>query len=393
MIFAPYFQVFTMISPRLCCNGTLLLVLVASAMGPTGAVQDEAGSAFQVALRDPVAPEAPPRQYEVTVRSDEDGSPAGYQMTVQVNVCTEGLCRMVNVTLYWDALGHYERLECPADSPLTRREHDPFGPEDYLKLDRILQNRESILGRLAFTALVEEQPEQDAQAETIDGWSGATPQTVADSVVEGAAFTTWTLWRWVNGEIVPHLRTATVERATPPFIGRLLRSEQQREVGFALRHLLEPHRGEEQFVDDVFYAMENTRHAVYVSLALDFVVGAVGDERRLHDRLIGSFRLLDDHTSRPLLEYFASQPDLPAEALEGLSAVLGELPYFQVHRILLLLEKRESSAQVEANVARLLEHENFFIARRAYEHLRKQAAGDGTERRLAAFRERYGDRL
>ena len=371
----------------------LVSVVVLTAIGPTSAGNDGDRSVFQVALHDPVAPEAPPRQYEVVARSDEDGSPAGYQLTVQVNVCSAGLCRMVNVTLYWNALGHYERLECPADSPLTRRGHDPFTPDDYRKLDRILQNRESILGRLAYTALVEEQPEQGGEAGNIDGWSGATPQTVADSVIEDAAFTTWTLWRWVNGEIVPHLRAATVERATPQLIRRLLRSEHQREVGFALRYLLDPHRSDEQLIDDVFSAMENTRQPAYVSLALDFVVRAVRDERRLHDRLITSFRRLDGHTGRPLLEYFTSRPDLPVETLVGLSSALDELPYFQVHRILLLLEKREVSATVEANVAGLLDHDNFFIARRAYEHLRKQAAGAGTARRLDAFRERYGDRL
>ncbi|MFW5693095.1 MAG: hypothetical protein ACOCWL_02665 [Thermoguttaceae bacterium] len=355
----------------------------------------EAGdrSVFPVTLRDPVAPEAPPRQYEVVARSDADGSPAGYRMTVQVNVCTDGLCRMVNVTLYWDALGYYERLKCPPETPLTRKEHDPFTPDDYRKLDRILENRESILGRLAYTALVEQQPEQAEEGEQVDGWSGATPQTVADSVVEGAAFTTWTLWHWVNGEIVSHLRDSTVERATPQFVRRLLRSEHQREVGFALRNLLNSERPDERLVDDVLHAMENTRHAVYVSLALDYLVAAIDDERRLHDRLIGSFRRLDDHTSRPILDYFSGRAELPPKTLEGLSGVLEHLPYFQVHRILLLLEEREGSAEVEANVARLLGHENFFIARRAYEHLRKQDLGDGTARQLAAFRERYADRL
>ena len=371
-------------------NGPLLFALALTAAGPSDAEGGDRDAVFQVELADPVAPEAPPRRHEVIAMRDEDGAPAGYQLTVRVNVCVEGLCRMAHVTMYWDALGHYQRLECPPDAPLTRREHDAFTPDDYRKLDRILQNRESVLGRLPYRALVEEQPEH---AEHVDGLSGATPQTVADSVVEGAAWTTWTLWHWANGAIVPHLRAATVRQATPRFIRQLLRSEHQREVGFALRYLLDPHRGDGQLVDDVFHAMENTRHLEYVSLALDFVVGAVRDERRLHDRLIASFGRLDDHTSRPLLEYFAARPDLPAETLEGLSAMLERLPYFQVHRILLLLEERECPAKVEANVARLLDHENFFIARRAYRHLREQPVGDRTMQKLDAFGERHRHRL
>jgi hypothetical protein len=65
----------------------------------------EKRTVFQVIRADPVAPDAPSQQYEVLVMSDAAGSPAGYRLTVHVNVCNEGLCRMVHVTLYWDALG------------------------------------------------------------------------------------------------------------------------------------------------------------------------------------------------------------------------------------------------------------------------------------------------
>ena len=347
----------------------------------------EEPAVFQVMLADPVAPDAVPQPYEVVALSDADGSPTGYQLAIHVNVCSEGLCRMVHVTLAWDALGFYQRLDCLSDTPLTRRQHEPFTPDDYRKLDRILRNRESALGRLPLQALVDKQPVD------LDGWSGATPQFVAESVVEGAAFTTWTLWRWANGQIVPQLRAATVQRATPEFVRRLLRSENQREVGFALRHLLDPQRIGSRLVDDALRAVENTGQAEYVAMALDYAIGAGGDQRRLHDRLIALMARLDDQTNRPLLEYFAAQPELPFETLDALSGILEHLSYFQVHRLLLLLEKQEVTATVEANVARLLDHENFSIARRAYEHLQKQASDSRTQQQLAAFRNRNRDRL
>ncbi|MDY0166628.1 MAG: hypothetical protein RBS80_08800 [Thermoguttaceae bacterium] len=377
--------------PRYWGTTALLLPLLWTALGPVGTESNDRPASFSVSLSDPVVPEAPPRQYEVVATSDGDGSPTGYRLTFQVNVCTDGQCRMVNITMHWDSLGFYQRLECPIDAPLTRREHDPFTPEDYRKLDRILKNRESILGRLPFEALVE-QP-RPGEAENIDGWSGATPQTVADSVVEGAAFTTWTLWHWANGDIVPHLRAATKQRATPKYIRQLLRSEDHREVYFGLQHALEQSRPDEQFVVDAFHVMENTRQVEHVSLALELVSRAMSDQHALHERLIAASTRMTTHTSRPIIEYFAAQPGLPAETLEALSGILGELPYFQVHRILLLLQKQACSAKVEANIAGLLDHDDFFIARRASEHLVKQTPSDSTRRKLDAFRDKYRDRL
>ncbi len=378
-------------SPHFWRKRTFLLALMFTAMGLIGAESSDRVTVVQVPLANPLGPALPPQRYDVVATSDEDGSPNGYHLSFEVHVCADQQCRMVNVTMYWDALGNYQRLECPLHAPLTRKQHDPFTPDDYRKLDRILSDRQSILGTLPFEGLVEQpQPEQ---VEDVDGWSGATPLTVADSVVEGAAFTTWTLWRWANGDIVPHLRASTQQRATPKFVRQLLRSEDHREAGFALRHLLEPCPSHEQFVDDAFEVLENTQHAEHVSLALDFVCRALSDERRLHERLIESICRMATHTSRPVIDYFAAQPELHAATLEGLSGALEQLPYLPVHRILQLLAKREGSPKIEADVARLLDHENFFIARRAYEHLTNQTPGAETRHKLDAFREQYRDRL
>ena len=80
--------------------------------------------------------------------------------------------------------------------------------------------------------------------------------------------------------------------------------------------------------------------------------------------------------------------------LEGLSGQLGRLPYFPVHLILRLLEEHEFfSEKTEADVSRLLESDNFFVARRASEFLLKQELGTQAQSKLDAFREQNRDRL
>ncbi len=351
-----------------------------------------------IELTDPVAPTEPPQAYQVVQTIDQNGFPAGYSLTFETHVCVDEQCRMVRVTMYWDALGYYQRLEYPPELPLTKKKHVPFAAEDYAKLDRILKDRDSILGTHPLETLVKPVKEAPEIAEIqdgpeIDGWSSATPQTVKDAVVDDAAYTSWTMWRWANGEIVLKLQQITRQRTTPKYLRHLLQSEDRREVDFALKHILQHHPSDQQYVDDVFHILE-TGDREHVSLALTFLNGAVKDKRQLHERLIESCCRMSANYSPMVLDFFAAQPDLPAETLERLTGVLDRLPYFQIHLIFRLLDKREFfSEKVEADIARLLDNDNFFIARRASEHLMKQDLSAETKRKLDAFREQNRQRL
>jgi hypothetical protein len=368
----------------------LLSVLVfALASGWLAVDASDKTAEFQVELSDPVSPKLPPRAYRVVQASDENGFPVGYTLSFTTHVCVDEQCRMVKVTMHWDALGYYERLEYPADTPLTKKKHVPFAAEDYAKLDQILKDRDSILGSQPLEIFGK--PVQEVPG--IDGWSGATPQTVKDAVVDDAAYTSWTMWRWANGEIVQKLQGLTEKRCTPDYLRHLLQSDDRRAVDFALKYIQRHHPSDEQFVDDVFPVLE-TGDREHVSLSIQFLSRAMKDKRRLHDRLIASYCRMNNNYSPMILDYFSAQQDLPAETLEGLTRILNQLPYFQVHLILRLLDARAYfSEQVESDVAGLLDSPDFFIARRASEYLLKQQLGSETKSKLDAFRQRYRQRL
>ena len=46
-----------------------------------------------------------PQSYTLSQALDQDGHPTGYSMVVDSVVCTDGLCKVVKVTMTWDALG------------------------------------------------------------------------------------------------------------------------------------------------------------------------------------------------------------------------------------------------------------------------------------------------
>jgi len=343
----------------------------------------------EVEMADPVFPSKPAGVHRVVQSRDRNGFPVGYALRVTTEVCTDKKCKILEVIMYWDAMGYYERLEYPPGKPLTKKEHVPFDEDDYAKLDQILSDRNSILAThsLAFLA----KPVENDKG--IDAWSGATPLTVQASVVKDAAYTSWVMWRWANGEIVQKLRSVTQRSCTPRYLKHLLRSKDRRCIDFALKYVMEHHPPDAEFLEDVFRVLENGDRE-HVVLSLRYLSRATKDKARLHARLIESCCRMKSMYSPIVLDYFATQPDLPRTTLEGLTACLDRLPYFQVHLILRLLEQRKFfSEKTESDISRLLDGDDFFIARRACEHLMKQDLGSETEGKVNAFRERNRDRL
>lgn len=383
-------QVIKMLKSTLFCSTLFAGFFVTTVVGRIAA--DGQPTGFRVELSDPVSPEDGIKEYHVVAKHDERGMPSGYSLAFQTHVCIDEQCRMVYVTMHWDALGFYQRLEYPAELPLTRRKHEPFTQEDYAKLDKILQDRDSILSSYPLEVLVA--PQVAADALDIDGWSGATPQTIKDAVVDDAAYTTWTMWHWANGQIVPRLRALTERQVTPDYLRHLLRSTDRHALDFALRYLSDHGCVQWSMADEVFDLLERSSEREHVVMALKWLSGTVEDQQQLHDRLIQAFVRMSSNYSPLVLEYFGNVADLPAETLEGLTAVLGQIPYFQVHLTLRLLDSKSFfSERVEANIAALLDHENFFIARRASQHLAQQTLSDASRQRLEAFREQHRDRL
>ena len=89
-----------------------------------------------------------------------------------------------------------------------------------------------------------------------------------------------------------------------------------------------------------------------------------------------------------------TQPPPPGY-FDQLSRILPELEtYYEVHRLLNLLEARNpSSPEVTRQVLLLLDKAQFFIARRAYYFLKDQSLSQEQRQKLEAFRLKFQDRL
>ncbi len=178
-----------MLSWILLCAGSL-------AVTPSGYVVEHT-----VQLIDPVELDGLSREHHLVQHFNRDGEVVGYQMDLRIDVCLERICKMVEVTLFWDSDGNYQKLETPLKAPLTKHDHDLFTRSDYYKLDQILKDRDSMLGRYPLSFFVTASYDYG-----IDAISGATHKRAAGEIVSGAAYSTWVLWRWVHGDVTREMK-------------------------------------------------------------------------------------------------------------------------------------------------------------------------------------------
>jgi hypothetical protein len=358
----------------LAVTGLALSVLLRMRVsGAKGKAENESSTVrvcYDLELADPVHPDLSGKKLPVWLSFDQQGFPYEYQLSLQTEVCLERVCKLLKVMLVWDALGHYSRLELPGDDPLTKQNHDPFDSGDYERLDEILKDRESILGTYPLDFFV--RPPAESYTDEVDGVTAATPQTVRDAVVSGAAYTSWVLWHWVNGEAADKLRARTLPYCSADYLNHCLRSDDPRFVQFALQRLLKDELYDVRCREACFQILEKGGRA-NCQLALQYLSAQSLDSDELSVRLIALIGI-NAGSSRLILDWFENLPDLPPALWVQMAAHLEQVnAYYDVNAVLNLLERRAGdSERVGLEVGKLLQSENRFIVRRAQVFLGKQ---------------------
>src|SRR5688572_15591535 len=72
---------------------------------------------------------------------DENNKPLHYRSFIFTPVCSVGECLPIKINLFWTLAGGYLKYTLPEGEILTKVDHIPFTPEDYLKLDIVLRTQ------------------------------------------------------------------------------------------------------------------------------------------------------------------------------------------------------------------------------------------------------------
>lgn len=169
----------------------------------------------------------------IEICSDPENIPFCYKADLNMPVCDDTLCANAILRIYWDLAGNYTGFDTIRGFPLTKFDHIKFTTEDYRKLDLILKNRNSMLRILNKEDLIDMSVK--IKSKTVDAVTGATPQTIKKSVVEGAVYSSFALWHFVNGPVKNNMANHTQGIYNEAVSRRLLLSNNYETQLFALR--------------------------------------------------------------------------------------------------------------------------------------------------------------
>lgn len=170
----------------------------------------------------------------INIYSDKNGYPIKYSRDIICGVCIEGKCRMVTINLFWNVTGRYLGFELPEGEFLSKTEHVPFKPADYTRLHEILIEVNSSLASYTIDELV---PVKDSLSPELDAVSSATIEAILAHIVEGAVYTTYTLWHIAHGETMHQIEKLSTKQLDSEMALLILNSNNITDQVWTLNHI------------------------------------------------------------------------------------------------------------------------------------------------------------
>jgi hypothetical protein len=271
----------------------------------------------------------------IKICTDARQIPVGYQAELDMAVCEDKLCANIILSMYWDLAGNYVRFDTIPGKPLTKFDHKRFTNDDYKKLDYILKDRNSMLRMLDKEDLVDKSIQ--IKATTVDAVTGATPATIKNAVVEGAVYSSYSLWHMVNDAVKDSMATFTRRIYSGQIIQRLLNSDNFETQLFALRQF--------KPIDYQVYFMELCQ-VIYRSIPLikGYIVGKLPlpfENQELNIKLVSLFPILDSYSKSIFINRIVSDEKLAKVFLPLMAVHIKILESKQLEQILSARKKFE----------------------------------------------------
>lgn len=320
---------------------------------------------------------------------DYAGGLIEYFMDVQSVFCHDDQCEIIELRLFWNPLGVYERYETLNKKDLTKFDHAPFTADDHAILHQLLADPQSQISRVQAKELLAAEIEKTTPGspvyqflwrnpefaidldDQVDAASSPTPPDLKTLVVPGAAYTSVTLWNWANGEIPDHIRTITRNTASRHQLLDWLASDNSKQINFALDALT--HR---KFTDSETYntilTLCQQNNTDWLRHAWPYLITANANNLPKRFKLYKTLlQALSPQHRIFLLEQLAQQKIIPQPWYPELTNILTPFEtYYEAHLFLNLLTSRKiKNPHVIQNLATQLDHPDPFISRRIHTFL------------------------
>ncbi len=278
----------------------------------------------------------------VHLLNDAAGVPFLYSAHLVTGVCTDGLCRPVDIHIYWDLLGQFQDYQMSPGHPITKFDHQPLTEDDHRKLRHLLADTSSLLRDYAVTDMIDTTIK--VQSGVLDAVTGATNPTFASVTVEGAMYTVYTLWHFVNGTVRQQIRKYTETRLADALIAAMLQSDRLDYQLFVYEHLTDVRR--RQFAPLILSLIDNDDRYI-PHFAIDQLTPEILADSALQTRVVGYIETVAAPVQNSLLSKIKGLPLHP----KSVQLLLKMIPVFstsQLPHVFAILENNIPSINGEA---------------------------------------------
>jgi len=213
---------------------------------------------------------------------------------VHTPICEGNTCYAVEIDYYWDCIGRFHHFDTIAGKGLTKLDHIPFTESDYIKLNEILSNPNSILGSYTRDELV-----KDTRSSSIDGVTGATRTEIKESVIGGAVYSCYTLWHIANGAVTDSLRVRTKRMFNENFVRKLVAREDQEINYYLITSFTESDFA--RYLPEILETIKDGK-GYYAKNAIEKIPANIINDTLSQDFMTHNFRQLDYFAQVALLE-------------------------------------------------------------------------------------------
>ena len=240
----------------------------------------------------------------IKICSDSLAHKTFYEANLNMSVCDDKLCAILVLKMFWDLAGNYAKFDTLPGKPLTKFDHKRFTDADYQKLDMILSDGNSMLRVLEKEDLIDKSIQ--IKATTIDAVTGATPETIRNAVVEGAVYSSFSLWHYANDSIKDLIRDHTKSIYSEEIASQMLNSRNYETQLYALKQLSSKEYS--MHFDALCEVMHKSIPMVKAYIITKFPLPFEAKEQ--NRKLVAVFPYLDSYSKSVMINRIAEDPKI-----------------------------------------------------------------------------------
>lgn len=291
--------------------------------------------------------------------------PVAVYREIHTGVCADGICKLINIRIYWTITGRYLGYVLPDEQELTKKKHVTFSGADYGILHNLLADSLSLLANYTLADILP----KNTDTLTVDAVSGATVPDLTPYIVADAAYTSHTVWHLVYGSSRDSLNKVVQSFITISLLDSLINSKNAYDLLWAINNAAIIGQPTEKYIPYALQMLENGNYII-VKGALNFLDNNLPYSETYQAALLNLLLRSNFDTKRLAIERIQKFDTLNMLSAQILIQNLPvESPYVVKALLSVLGKKYVPSGNDIRSISNLLDSSNKQVAKSTYNYL------------------------